>query len=71
MAYFYVFCSTNSLTKLLGYQQPTYLCVKMELVVGRGAISLSCELYSLSCSCFRSCGVSTIVYGKWCFVLHV
>jgi len=26
---------------------------------------------SLSCSCFRSCGVGTFVYRKWCFVLHV
>ena len=47
------------------YQQPTCLCVK-EFV-----ISLSCELYSLSRSCFRSCGVGTVVYGKGCFVLHV
>jgi len=31
------------LTKLVGYQQPTCLCVKMEFVVG--TISLSCELY--------------------------
>ena len=38
----------------------------MEIVVG--SISLSCELYSLSWSCFRSCGVGTIVYGVWCFV---
>jgi len=26
MAYFYVFCSKNILTKLVGYQQPTCLC---------------------------------------------
>jgi len=31
------------LTKLVGYQQPTCLCVKMEFVVG--TILLSCELY--------------------------
>ena len=31
--------------KLVGYQQPTCLCVKMEFVVG--TISLSCELFSL------------------------
>jgi len=30
--------------KLVGYQQPTCLCVKMEFVVG--TISLSCELCS-------------------------
>jgi len=62
-----VFCSKNILTKLAEYQQPTCLCVKMEFVVG--TISLSCEVYSLSWSCFRSCGVT--LYGKSCFVLHV
>jgi len=36
-----------------------------------GTIALSCELYSLSWCCFRSCGVGIIVYGKWCFVSHV
>ena len=41
----------------------------MEFVVG--IISLSCELYSLSWSCFRSRGSGTIVFGKWCFALHV
>jgi len=41
----------------------------MDCVIG--IISLSCELYSISWSCFHSCGVGTIVYGKWCFVLHV
>jgi len=54
--------------KLVGYQQPTCLCVKMEFVVGN--ISLSCELCSLSWSCFHSYGVGTIVYGKWCSVLR-
>jgi len=66
---FYVFCSKNILMELIGYQQPTCLCVKVEFVVG--TISLSCELYSLSWSCFRSCGVSTIVYRKLRFFLHV
>ena len=61
-------CSKNSLTKLVGYQQPTCLCVKMEFMVG--TISLSRGLYSLSWSCCRSCGVDTIVYEKWCFVSH-
>jgi len=32
--------------KLVAYQQPSCLCVKMEFVVG--TISLSCELFSLS-----------------------
>ena len=36
--------------KLVGYQQPTCLCVVMEFVVG--TISLSCELYSLSKAAF-------------------
>jgi len=68
MSYFYVFFSKNILTKLLGYQQPTCLCVKMEFVVG--TISFSCELYSRSWDCFRSCGAGTIVYGKWSLDLH-
>jgi len=38
-------CGKNILMKLVGYQQPTCLCVKMEFVVG--TISLSCELFSL------------------------
>jgi len=46
---FYVLCSANILTKLVSYQQPTCLSVKVELVVG--IILLSCELYSLSWSC--------------------
>jgi len=58
----YVFCGKNILTKLVGYNQSTCLCVEMEFVVGN--ISLSCELYLLSWSCFRSRGVGTIVYGK-------
>jgi len=42
---FYVLYSKNILTKLVGYQQPTSLCVKMEFLLG--TILLSCELYSL------------------------
>ena len=68
MVYFYVLC-TNILMKLVGYQQLTCLCVKMEFVFG--IISLLCELYLLSWSCFRSGGSGTIVYRKWCFDLHV
>ena len=69
MIYFYVLWSKNILMKLVGYQQPTCLCVKMEFVVG--IISLWSELYSISWSCFRSPGSCTIVYVKWCFDLHV
>ena len=69
MVCFYVLSGKNILMKIVGYQQPTCLCVKMEFVVA--IISLSCELYSLSWSCFRSRGSGTIVYGKWCFDLHV
>jgi len=47
---FYVRCSKNILMKLVGYQQPTGLCVKMEFVVR--TISLSCELFSLSKAAF-------------------
>jgi len=46
--------------KLVGYQQPTCLCVKMEFVVG--TISISCELFHFlkpeptlrRCSCIGS-----------------
>jgi len=41
---FYVLCTKNILTKLVGYQQPTCLCVKIEFVVG--TISLLCELFT-------------------------
>jgi len=40
MIYFYVLGNKNILMKLVGYQQPTCLCVIMEFVVG--TISLSC-----------------------------
>jgi len=54
---------------LVGYQQPTCLCVRMEFVVG--IISFSCELYSVSWSCFRTPGSGTILHAKWCFDSHV
>jgi len=54
MVYFYVRCSNNILMKLVGYQQPTSLCVKMEFVVR--TISLSCELFSLSKAAFVHVG---------------
>jgi len=69
MVYFLCAFSMNVLTKLFGYQQPTCLCVMKDFVVGT-TTSLSCELYSLSWSCFLSGGVGTIVYGKWCIVLQ-
>jgi len=50
MVYFYVLCNKNILMKLVGYQQPTCLCAKMELVVE--TISLSCELFSFSKAAF-------------------
>jgi len=62
MAYFSVFCSKNILTELVGYQQ------RMSMYQDK---ILLCELYSLSCSCFRWCGGGAIVYGICCFVLHV
>jgi len=54
--------------KLVGYQQPTCLCVMMEFVVG--TISLSCELCSPSEAAFVH-EAGTIVYGKLCFDFHV
>ena len=59
---FYVFCSENIMTKLVGCQQPTCLCVKMEFAVG--TISLSCELYSLSWSCFLHVGSAQLCTGN-------
>jgi len=47
-------CSKNILMKLVGYQQPTCLCVNMEFVVR--TISLSCELFSLSKAAFVHVG---------------
>jgi len=46
MVYFYVLCYKDILKKIVGYQQPTCLCVKMEFVMG--TILFSCELCSLS-----------------------
>jgi len=62
IVYFICFVVRISLMRLVGCQQLTCLCVKMEFVFGM--ISLSCELYSFSWSCFRSRGSGTIVYGK-------
>ena len=39
MSYFYVFCSKNILTKPVGCQQRTCLCVKMEFVVGTNGVA--------------------------------
>jgi len=50
MVYFYVLCSKNILMKLLGYQQRTCLCVKMEFM--DETISLPFELFSLTETAF-------------------
>jgi len=50
MVHFYVVCNKNILIKLVGYQQPTCVCVKMEFVVG--TISISYESSSLSKAVF-------------------
>ena len=62
-------CSKNILRKLVGYQQPTCPCVKMEYVVGN--ILLSCELYSLWWSRFRSREVGRTVYGNMCSAVEI
>jgi len=66
----FVFCSKDILTKLVGYQQPTCLCVKMGFVVG--TISLLCELFSHGC--FRSRVWPVFVRTQLCtecFISHV
>jgi len=50
MVYVSVVYNKNIIMKLVGYQQPTCLCVMMEFVPG--TISLSCELCSLSKAVF-------------------
>jgi len=50
MVCFDVLCSKNILMKLVGYQQPTCFCVKMEFVVKTNL--LSCELCSFSKAAF-------------------
>jgi len=42
MIYFYVLCDKNLLMKLVGYQQPTCLCVMMEFVVGNIFLHVNC-----------------------------
>jgi len=42
MVYFYVLCSKNILTKPFGYQKPTYLCVKIEFMVGTFRFDVNC-----------------------------
>jgi len=39
---FYLLFSKNIFTKLVGCQQPTCLCVKMEFVVGTNSLSCDC-----------------------------
>jgi len=60
--------------KLVGYV--FFCCLAAYMFLCQGGIrgwnhSLSCELYSLLWSCFRSRGSGAIVYGKWCFNLYV
>ena len=52
-------CVATTKRKLVGYQNLSCSCVRMEFVVG--AISLSCELFSVSRSYFRSCVARTTV----------
>jgi len=59
--------SKNILTKLIGYQQFGCLCVRMEFMVGHGTISLTCEMFSLSCSSFHLCGAGTKFARKMVF----
>jgi len=54
--------------KLVDYQQPTCLCVKMEFVFGTS--SLSCELFSLSEAAFIHVRLAQL-WTKMCFDLHV
>ena len=61
-------CSKNVLTELVGYQQPSCLRLKMEFVFGTS--SLSCNCFHIRSAVFVRV-VPAIVYGKWCFVLHV
>jgi len=42
MVYFYVLCSKNILTKPVGYQKPTCLCVKTEFMVGTFRFHVNC-----------------------------
>jgi len=65
MAYFYVFCSKNILTILVGYQQPTCVCIKMEF------FHVNYIHFRPAVFAHVGCGVGTIVYRKWGFVLHV
>ena len=57
----------NNFLGTFGKNWAKILCTPKNLLAPTpmvGTISLSCELYSLSWSGFRSCEVGTIVYGK-------
>jgi len=70
MVDFYVLCNKNILMILVGYQQPTCICVMTEFVIGTN--SPSCELCLLSKAAFvhvrpaQSCtenGISICMYS--------
>jgi len=66
---FFVFCSRNILTKLVGYQQPV-------VSVSRWNSWLELFRFHVNCIHFRVAlfvhvGSAQLLYGKWCFVLHV
>jgi len=59
-------CSENSLTKIVGYQQPPCLCVRMVFVVE--TISLSCELFHWR-SQHKNLGEAKQFFGAKCLIL--
>jgi len=69
--FFKLLCRENILTKLVGYQQPNCLCVKMEFVLGN--IALSCECIHFHGAVFVHVGpaqcVRKIVFHFACAVL--
>ena len=70
MVYFYVLCNKHILMKLVGYQQPTCLCVMTKFVIG--TISFSCELRSLSKAAFVHvfCQYYYLAFSKMANVWH-
>jgi len=65
---FFVFCSKNIVTKLVGYEQATCLCVEMEFVFGTICFHVNCIHFRGAV--FIHVGRHNCV-RKWCFVLHV
>jgi len=64
---FYVLCSNNILTQLVGYQQPTCLC--QDGICGRNHFAFMWIAFTFV-ELLSFMWVTT-VYRKWCFVLHV